>query len=302
MCFIRNNRIAGIEPERYVSYAKEAVKHGLLELTLTGGEVFTRADFFDIYNPIYDLGVILSIMTNGYLLSKEEINTLKIRKPHNVYITLYGASDSTYMRICGKSDGFSVVKKHIEQLLAVGVHVTLQVTLTSKNVRDYKKIIQISKLYGVPIRVTHRLFDPMDISETDLKDMSKLRLPISQVPTNLLQVEKDRPMNDGILKRCKAMRNSFCVSAENHLQLCQRCAFVYEDLYEKDFITALESLRTRLNGFSVPIKCKKCQLSRYCDLCLGGLHKSSVGEIVPYESVCLYARRERDIELMNQEV
>ena len=295
MCFIRNNKMPGIEAEKYIIYAKEAANHGLLELSLTGGEVFTRSDFFEIYNPIYDLGILISIMTNGYLLSEADIVQLKARQPLNVYITLYGASDATYHRICGVSDGFSVVQKHIKQLLNAGVHITLQVTLTTENVNDYSRILQISKRYGIPLRVTYKLFDPLDISETNSLLTNKLRLALPQIPSDLLYHDKTTKKNKGILKQCKAMRNNFCVSADNHLQLCQRCTFLFEDLSSKTFIDALKSLRARINDFSAPVKCRECRFSRSCDLCLGGLRKSTKGDIIPYEYVCLYARREKDM-------
>lgn len=71
-----------------------AMRH--VVLLLTGGEPFIRPDFEEIYRRCRELGIIVSINTNGTMLGEKQVELLRKLPPQRVNITLYGASEATY--------------------------------------------------------------------------------------------------------------------------------------------------------------------------------------------------------------
>lgn len=299
MCFINNKNIDGLKSEQYIKYAKEAVENGLLELSLTGGEVFTRKDFFDIYDEIYKLGVLISIMTNGYLLDDKKIEHLYHKPPHNIYVTLYGTSNETYKKICGVDNGFTVVYNNIQKLINAGIRVVLQATLTVYNICDYEEMIKLGKVLNLPIRVNHRLFYPLDTAQNDINNIKKSQIDLSDTPDDLINSERNYITSTEIIKKCKALKNSFCITAKGKLQICQRCTYMSVNIDEKGLISALDYLRSKVEYFKIPKKCLQCNNSQFCDLCLGGIYQLKNGSTYPYECFCEFAKRKKKIMNIN---
>ena len=102
MCYVRHSvtdrsACAHEKPAKFwVELAKDAAENGMVFLLLTGGEVFIRSDFFDIYEPLTRMGLVLTLYTNGTLISKEISDRLAHFPPSSTQITLYGATATTY--------------------------------------------------------------------------------------------------------------------------------------------------------------------------------------------------------------
>ena len=107
MCYIhkRANDQTAIQGELsasdWINYAKEAQKSGMLLLLLTGGEPLLRPDFREIYIACINLGILISINTNGTMIDESMVEFFKKNPPLRVNLTLYGASPETYQRLCG---------------------------------------------------------------------------------------------------------------------------------------------------------------------------------------------------------
>ena len=79
----------------------EIAESGCLWLLLTGGEPFLRRDFLDIYTSARRKGLILTLFTNGTLITRPIADTLAEWRPLKIEITLYGATPETYERVTG---------------------------------------------------------------------------------------------------------------------------------------------------------------------------------------------------------
>ena len=76
----------------WLDLVRQAVANGMVFLLLTGGEVFLRRDFFEIYEPLTRMGLVLALFTNGTLVTKDIAARLAQAPPSRTEITLYGAS------------------------------------------------------------------------------------------------------------------------------------------------------------------------------------------------------------------
>ena len=71
------------------------MEQGVVFLLITGGEPLLRDDFPQIYTELSKLGFIISINTNGYLITDKILELFKKNPPTRVNISLYGANDNT---------------------------------------------------------------------------------------------------------------------------------------------------------------------------------------------------------------
>jgi 2-iminoacetate synthase ThiH len=75
MCYVRHSardvarRQKELSASEWLRPTQDAVDNGMVFLLLTGGEVFLRPDFFDIYTPLTRLGIILTLFANGTLVT-----------------------------------------------------------------------------------------------------------------------------------------------------------------------------------------------------------------------------------------
>jgi MoaA/NifB/PqqE/SkfB family radical SAM enzyme len=75
------------------------VDEGCFWLLLTGGEPLLRPDFLDIYTDAKRKGLIVTLFTNGTLLSPQIADSLAEWRPFVVEVTLYGRTQETYERM-----------------------------------------------------------------------------------------------------------------------------------------------------------------------------------------------------------
>ena len=129
MCYIRltkeeqENRHALIPGRKWIELGRNAVSRGMLYLLITGGEPFTHPDVKDILAGLHSLGLVISFNTNGTLIDENAVAWLKRTPPARLNITLYGASDETYARLCRLPDGFTRVTRNIDRIREAGIAV-----------------------------------------------------------------------------------------------------------------------------------------------------------------------------------
>ncbi|MDD3865437.1 MAG: radical SAM protein, partial [Candidatus Izemoplasmatales bacterium] len=94
MCYVKENLPStDLTTRTWKTIFKAAVDAGMVYALLTGGEPFTRPDFTELYTFLFDMGVKITVYSNGSLLTDKIIETFTIRPPEFIGITLYGASD-----------------------------------------------------------------------------------------------------------------------------------------------------------------------------------------------------------------
>ena len=168
--------------EEWISIAREAQEAGTIELTLTGGEPFVRPDFREIYEAIHDMGFLIQIFSNGYLLTEETVEWLKKRPPHTMRFTLYGASDETYEKVCGIKQGFTRVKHSVELLKKAGIPLYIVTTITKDNEQDADAIYRFAIENRLPITHTTSLVNPVRGASADAKNHQlEMELPPAEI-------------------------------------------------------------------------------------------------------------------------
>ena len=164
MCYVKMSRQQQeairplIKAEEWLKLAEEAKEQGLLYLLLTGGEPFGRRDFREILSGLHKMGLILTVNSNGTLIDEETVEWLVRTPPVRINITLYGASDETYERLCRNPKGFTQVTKAIRLLKDAGITVKLNCSLTPYNADDLEEIMAFARREELVIQATAYMF------------------------------------------------------------------------------------------------------------------------------------------------
>ena len=82
--------------DEYRRIIDEIVDAGCLWLLFTGGEIFLRKDFLDIYTYAKRKGLLITLFTNGTLITADIADYLAQLAPFSIEVTLYGRTKDTY--------------------------------------------------------------------------------------------------------------------------------------------------------------------------------------------------------------
>lgn len=139
----------------------------MLFLLLTGGEPFLRPDFREIYEGLCRMGLLITINTNGTMITGETIEWLKKMPPSKMNVTLYGGSAEAYGELCGYRDGYQRATEAILMLKEAGIHVSINVSFTEENAKEQDRIQAFIADMTSPARITSYMFPPVRKKETD---------------------------------------------------------------------------------------------------------------------------------------
>ena len=167
MCYVRKSmdyvrENGGLkDADWWLELAREGAKMGLLYPLLTGGEPFLHPEFDRIYTGMLDLGLQVSINTNGTLIDRERAEFLNRYRPTRINLTLYGASEASYERLCGNGAAFHKVRRAVELLKEYGIPLKFNCSVTPDNVADLPAMIAYAKEQDSPIQVATYMFPPL---------------------------------------------------------------------------------------------------------------------------------------------
>lgn len=297
MCYVRmtKQQQEAIRPlhsaAEWLALGQQAKDQGMLYLLLTGGEPFLRPDFREIMTGLQKMGLVISINSNGTLIDEETVAWLKQSPPTRINITLYGASDETYARLCGNPKGYTQVVKAIRLLRDAGITVKLNCSLTPYNIGDLEKMMAFAKQEQLIIQATTYMFpplrrDPGQIGKNDrftpeqaayyaakvesllngeadfLKRLETMDLSLPSDPEETcLPIE-----GDGI--HCRAGKCSFWVTWDGRFLPCGMLPG--EDapnVFEAGFAPSWEYAKALSCAIRLPAKCSACGIKDRCKVC-----------------------------------
>ena len=299
MCYVRKTRkevqshprgVLTLEAWRRI--AKEARDAGMLYLLLTGGEPLLWPDFWTLYEELVDMGFLVSINTNGSLIDEEAIARFRKKPPQKINITLYGAKDETYRRLCGAAGVFSRVDRAIRGLLDNQIMVKINCSLTPENADDLDWIVDYAKERGAQLQVATYMFppvrrDPTRIGENErftpeecarylLRYLERNRGPEAyrKYLGNIVDGCVEPPgLDEGCIDpldgkiRCRAGRSSFWITWDGWLTPCGMMPEPKADLKQLSFGEAWKQIAGQSADMRLSGVCGNCPNQDVCHPC-----------------------------------
>ncbi|MBN1628560.1 MAG: radical SAM protein [Thermoleophilia bacterium] len=301
-----------------VDILSRAADAGCLFLLLSGGEPLLREDFVEIYVAARRLGLIVTVFTNGSLVSDEHLNAFREYPPHSVEISVHGSSEDTYARITGAAGRFRRVRLGIESLLDQGVRLNLKTMVLRDNESDIPEIEEYAKSLGVgfrldplltprldgnPAPLSHRV-DPDRAADLELRSAER-RLELLKFYDRYRSAVDEKPKPVGRLFRCGAGIASFHIDPQGFMRPCLLGGPYAYDVKTLGFKDAWQAVTTAVDHatWEDEGRCGGCPDVLLCGYCPGLFMLEQATPAAPPEYLCrLGTARRRWVDQEQTEV
>jgi MoaA/NifB/PqqE/SkfB family radical SAM enzyme len=119
--------------EEHFRMLDELVDMGCFWLLYTGGEIFARKDFLEIYTYAKKKGFLITLFTNGTLINEKIADYLLEWPPFAIEITLYGRTKETYEALTQIPGSYERCLRGIKLLKERNLPLKLKTVATSIN-------------------------------------------------------------------------------------------------------------------------------------------------------------------------
>ncbi len=155
--------------EEHCHLLDELVDAGCLWLLYTGGEIFARKDFLEIYTEAKKRGFLITLFTNGTMINERIADYLAEYRPFAVEITLYGATCETYEALTQVPGSYDRCMRGIRLLLERNLLVKLKTVPTTINRHEVFEMKRLAEQgFGVEFKFDSLINPRIDCSQSPL--------------------------------------------------------------------------------------------------------------------------------------
>jgi radical SAM protein with 4Fe4S-binding SPASM domain len=306
-CFItldamqNSNKATSIAPQLFRRIVGQLRSSGCIWLLITGGEPLTHPHFSEMWRYAWDLGLKLTLFTNGSLITEEYVSLLEEYPPEGLEVSVYSLRPSVYFEITRSATGFERLMSALEMLKNKPFPVTLKTPVLSKNAMEISGIKDFARRSSFGFRmdaVIHPTIKgnvsptiyrvPADVAANLAMDDDDIKAQLREA-----YLKETIPFNDTDYHfPCSAGLYSFHIGPRAKLSMCSIYRNEIADLKNEDFADAWK----RLNKIRMQPKrllmneCDNCRLRKICVHCpaIPLLHGKAENFVDAY--VCQYTK------------
>lgn len=278
--------------EEWIHMARQARDAGTLGLLLTGGEAMIRADFCEIYEAAAQMGFLLTVYTNAAMITDRVMRSFRKFPPHQIGVTMYGASNRTYEKLCGCPDGYDRFCEGIQKLRALPSLLEMRTTIVKENQEDLEAMkkftrehfgedrkLQISRFVTKGIRGS--VTDPSQCRLTPEENVRMIYSGMAQLHRKVKAGEIELPKSEQKLPRnkirqteghylfenCSAGINQYAISWDGRMFGCELMTEGYTEPFRDGFQKAWEKLPEQYPKSQKIKACTECSFGDFCETC-----------------------------------
>ncbi len=268
---------AELDTAAWMKIIDDIAAAGCLFLLFTGGEPLLRPDFPDLYRHARKCGLIVTVFSNGSLITDALVELFAEFPPHAVEITLYGATEETYARITGRPGMFARVMAGIERLAASGVRARLKSVLMTLNCGEFFQMEQIAADLGLGFRFDPAIFPCLDGNPGPLQYRVSPQEAVEKELASHRRRSEWRVFAQrmkgvtlsGDLYDCSAGLNNFHIDPSGDLQPCLMVTDVRYNVQSGRFIEGWREVipDVRRRRIDPTFGCRGCENRIFCGFC-----------------------------------
>ena len=287
--------------EEHFRVLDELVEMGCFWLLYTGGEIFARKDFLEIYTYAKKKGFLITLFTNGTIINEQIADYLAEWPPFAIEITLYGRTRETYEALTAVPGSYDRCLRGIKLLKDRGLPLKLKTVATSVNKHEVTAMRQFAEEeLGVEFNADGLVNPRIDCSQSPLA----VRLTPEEVVALDMSAPKDMSEYRRLAKRdlenspnlstidtvysCGGGMGSFAINAYGEMSICtisQQETFSVRhagltNLWEGSLQQLRARKRTRVT------KCIQCRIQSMCGMCPANGELENGDRESPVEFLC----------------
>lgn len=291
--------------EEHCKLLDELVAAGCLWILYTGGEIFARPDFLNIYTEAKKRGFLITLFTNGTLITPKIADHLAEYRPFSIEITLYGATRETYEGLTQIPGSYDRCLRGIRLLLERGLPLKLKTVPTTVNVHEVYEMKRMAEEdFGVQFKFDPLVNPRIDCSQSPLA----IRLSAEKaVELDFLDRRREKEYRELIEKLlaagppdarqakgvygCGGGNTTCAIDPAGQMSIC---VLSHQDTYDirggsfrEGWEGPLHTIRQKPS--KGPTICTRCQLRPACGMCAANGELENGDPEKPVEFLCQVA-------------
>jgi radical SAM protein with 4Fe4S-binding SPASM domain len=260
----------------------DLVDLGCFWLLYTGGEIFARKDFLEIYSYAKKKGFLITLFTNGNLVTERIADYLEEWPPFAIEITLYGRTKETYEALTGIPGSYERCLRAVSLLRDRGLPLKLKTVPTTINKHE---VVAMKDFVEQDLHLDFKfdsLVNPrIDCSRSPLAvrlspeevvalDFHWPKLAAEHRQTAQREIEQATiPAQRDTVHSCGGGVNSFAIDPYGQMSIC---VLSHQDTYDIRSGSIREGweqflLKVRTRQRKRITKCATCQIRSLCAMC-----------------------------------
>ncbi len=307
MCYIHDGAPSRDElsADTWLDIGRQAVKAGTVFILLTGGEPLIRPDFKEIYTGLKNMGLMVSVNTNGSLLTGDIADLFRQNPPMRLNVSLYSDNGDGYDRLCGVN-AFSRVVDNIRRMKEYGINVKLNVSFTDYNADRYRQIADLTEELGLHCQTSCYMYPPVrrDDNGQPFDRLSPSRAAEMFVKWQIAKGKRDKLLrsdewiselkddgcedpgapSEGV--RCRAGNTAYWIDSKGNMIMCGMMPHESMNVVTCGFDSCWQKTREYMKTVRMPKKCSTCRLRPVCCVCPAACFAKTGGFDAPPEYLC----------------
>jgi radical SAM protein with 4Fe4S-binding SPASM domain len=290
--------------EEHCRILDEIADAGCLWFLYTGGEIFARKDFLDIYTYGKQKGLLITLFTNGVLINEKIADYLVDWRPFSIEITLYGRTKETYEKVTRIPGSYERCMRGIQHLVERGLPLklkTMAITINKHEIWEMKRFVEED--LGLEFRFDAMINPRVDCSHSPLavrlspKEIVELDLQDPKLVTERKRFAEQFNRRENVNARadklytCGAGMNSFAIDPYGMLRICILSQCSPYDLRAGCFQEGWENflLNLRHKKITKQTKCVACEIKAMCGMCPSNAELENMDGEAPVDFLCQVA-------------
>ena len=295
--------------EEHKRVLDELAELGCLWILFSGGEIFARGDFLEIYRHAKQRGFIVTLFTNGTLITERIADFLAEMPPFAIEITLYGRTKATYESLTGIPGSFEKCLRGIRLLLDRKLPLKLKTVALTINKHEVQAMKRFAEELGCEFK-----FDPMISPRIDC---SSSPLAVRLTPQDIVALDLEDPKRVAEWRRlatdfapppvpegetpqvydCGGGVNSFAIDPYGDLSICVLSHYDRYNVRDGSVREGWEQFlyKVRDKRISRVTKCTSCPLKSLCGSCAANGELENGDPEAPVDFLCRTAHLRAEV-------
>ena len=291
--------------EEHCRLLDQLVEAGCLWICYTGGEILGRRDFLDIYTEAKKRGFLVTLFTNGTLITPKIADYLAEWRPFAIEITLYGATRETYEKLTQVPGSYDRCLRGIRLLLERNLPLKLKTVPTSVNQHEVYEMKRMAEEdFGVEFKFDSLVNPRIDCSQSPVA--------VRMTPEEIVALDYFDPARKKEYRRlfehdlnapevataddnhryvCGGGMNGCAIDPSGEMSICVLSHRQSYNVREKGFRAGWDGplLAVRNQERTRPTICDRCKIKSVCGMCPANGELENGDPESPVEFLCQVA-------------
>ncbi|HVO33099.1 MAG TPA: radical SAM protein [Elusimicrobiota bacterium] len=275
-CYNPTHQARGELPTaKVIEILNQLAAQGCLWVGFTGGEIFTRPDALDLMRHAKELGMVVTLVTNASLVTRELASEIERLAPYQVDVSLYGATARTYEAVTRRPGSFDHFVRGLDALRERRIPVLLKLILMTLNRHEREPMAEFARSRSLPYQYFTEIHPRVDgnpeplayrLSADEAFQIWKETSPEAQRPERAAEATGACHGSPGRLFACLCGKSNAAITPHGKMNLCLS---IYHPLYDLSAGTVGDGWQalTRVVQEARPgpqYECQTCALAEHC--------------------------------------